>query len=52
MSNFYQKKAKKYKLKYLNLLNQFGGCEQLTKEQANTLRIEKKWSYRNEYGRL
>jgi len=25
MSNFYQKKAKKYKLKYLNLLNQLGG---------------------------
>jgi hypothetical protein len=34
MSNFYQKKAKKYKLKYLNLLNQLGGgC--MTREEAD-----------------
>ena len=38
MSNFYQKKALKYKLKYFNLLNQFGGA--YTPEQFTQMLIK------------
>jgi hypothetical protein len=41
MSNIYQQKYQKYKLKYLNLLNQSGGTKTFEEEKAMAIKMAK-----------